>query len=351
MMIRSHERLLSNREVRTQSASGGAVKRNGIGPVFQMKSLTRTNGIALGLLAGVGVIATAFAGAKAGEKPRPAVGGVACMGDSITLGAKLHLREKFSYPAQLDVLLGNGYDLHNFGVSGATLLFDGDKPYIKTPQFKEAMDFHPNILLLILGANDTCGGQRGNWEKCPAHFEADARALLQRLRRPGRRVLVGLNTAIFPDTPGLSAQRRVDLEKRVSHLEQIRDWWREAARAEGVELVDLSDTLKPNKTLVIDGVHPTTARDSRIARKFYESIMTTNLPLSWPRGSGGKVQRLRTQPPAEGNPDVSATGNPTCVPAPKPRPRGLNPTPARGMVSRRTVIVTFDYIALPTNVE
>jgi lysophospholipase L1-like esterase len=93
-------------------------------------------------------------------------------------------------------------------------------------------------------------------------------------------VLVGLNIVVLPDTPGLSAQRRIDFEKRVSRLEQIRDWWHEAAGAEGVELVDLSDTLKPNKTLAIDGVHPTTAGDSRIARKFYERIMTTILPLS-----------------------------------------------------------------------
>ena len=239
---------------------------------FKLKALYRVSGITLGLLAAIGVIVTAFGGENASSKPESSVVRVACLGDSITFGAHLHQREKHSYPAQLGVLLGKKYEVRNFGVSSTTLLFTGDKPYVNTQQFKAGTNFNPQIVLLMLGANDTCGGQRGNWEKCAAQFETDARALLQRLRSPGRRLLVALNTPMIPETSGLSPQRRADLEERVPRLEQIRDWWRQAARAERVELVDLSDLFKPNKSMVIDGVHPTAAGDSRIARKFYESI-------------------------------------------------------------------------------
>ena len=57
---------------------------------------------------------------------RPADGGettrVACVGDSITFGAGVKNRGKNCYPAVLGNLLGEGYEVRNFGVNGATLL-------------------------------------------------------------------------------------------------------------------------------------------------------------------------------------------------------------------------------------
>ena len=52
---------------------------------------------------------------------------VACVGDSITEGAGVRDPNK-RYPAQLGVLLGANYDVKNFGVSGTTMLDNGDSP-------------------------------------------------------------------------------------------------------------------------------------------------------------------------------------------------------------------------------
>ena len=46
---------------------------------------------------------------------------VACVGDSITHGAGVEDREKNNYPKQLGDLLGNRFEVRNFGRSGATL--------------------------------------------------------------------------------------------------------------------------------------------------------------------------------------------------------------------------------------
>ena len=54
---------------------------------------------------------------------------VACVGDSITQGSGAQKGK--SYPAQLQGLLGEGYLVGNFGVSGRTLLKKGDFPYWK----------------------------------------------------------------------------------------------------------------------------------------------------------------------------------------------------------------------------
>jgi lysophospholipase L1-like esterase len=47
---------------------------------------------------------------------------VACVRDSITFGACVAEREKNCYPAVLGGLLGDKYDVRNFGVSGASVV-------------------------------------------------------------------------------------------------------------------------------------------------------------------------------------------------------------------------------------
>jgi len=58
---------------------------------------------------------------------------IACVGDSITQGAGAKSGQ--SYPAQLQALLGDGYKVGNFGVSGRTLLKKGDFPYWKEKKY------------------------------------------------------------------------------------------------------------------------------------------------------------------------------------------------------------------------
>ena len=59
---------------------------------------------------------------------------VACVGNSITYGSGIKNRDKDSYPAQLQRLLGDEYEVVNFGRGGRTGLSKGDRPYIKEPE-------------------------------------------------------------------------------------------------------------------------------------------------------------------------------------------------------------------------
>ena len=76
---------------------------------------------------------------------------VACVGDSITFGAGVKERNKNSYPKVLAGLLGEKYDVRNFGVNGATLLKKGNKPWWKLRAFKDATAFKPNVVIIKLG--------------------------------------------------------------------------------------------------------------------------------------------------------------------------------------------------------
>ncbi len=91
----------------------------------------------------------------AGETAAPANAvRVACVGDSITYGARIFNREAKCYPTQLGVLLGTNYSVKNFGVNGATLLKHGDIPYWQMRAFKAAQVFKPDVAVINLGAND-----------------------------------------------------------------------------------------------------------------------------------------------------------------------------------------------------
>jgi lysophospholipase L1-like esterase len=71
---------------------------------------------------------------------------VACVGDSIT--------EHSGYPLKLQLLLGTHYKVENFGVSGSTVSINSNISYMNQNAFQKALDFQPDIVLVMLGTND-----------------------------------------------------------------------------------------------------------------------------------------------------------------------------------------------------
>mmetsp|Transcript_54136 Transcript_54136/g.86080 ORF Transcript_54136/g.86080 Transcript_54136/m.86080 type:complete len:256 (+) Transcript_54136:58-825(+) len=83
---------------------------------------------------------------------------VACIGDSITQG--LPGPPEQSYPARLQELLGPSFLVHNFGRGWSSLLppISGYPPEViafeGTPQYNGAVQFQPNVVVVMLGTND-----------------------------------------------------------------------------------------------------------------------------------------------------------------------------------------------------
>src|SRR5205807_1443471 len=90
-------------------------------------------------------LATAIVLSTVGAARAAAATKVACVGDSITVGARSSTPGK-TYPAQLGVLLGVDFQVMNFGVGGTTLLRSGDSPYVNTPQYGASGTFAPDIV-------------------------------------------------------------------------------------------------------------------------------------------------------------------------------------------------------------
>ncbi|MGN0249765.1 MAG: GDSL-type esterase/lipase family protein [Oliverpabstia sp.] len=101
---------------------------------------------------------------------------IACVGDSITFGTGIENREDNCYPVLLQNALGTeDYQVGNFGVEGAAVQKNSDKPYCEEERFQKSIDFEPDIVILMLGTNDT---KAVNW-KDGASFQNDYEAMLK----------------------------------------------------------------------------------------------------------------------------------------------------------------------------
>jgi lysophospholipase L1-like esterase len=178
---------------------------------------------------------------------------VACVGDSITYGACVEQREKNAYPVVLGTLLGAGHEVRNFGVSGATLLKKGDKPWWKEKAFASATEFQPQIVVIKLGTNDT---KPQNW-KSKADFEADLKALADHFRGlPSKpKVYLCLPAAVLKDNFGINA---VAMAEELPLIKKV-------AEAEKLPLIDLQAGIAAAELFDKDGIHPNAAGAKRIA--------------------------------------------------------------------------------------
>ena len=75
---------------------------------------------------------------------------VACIGNSVTYGYGHKEPAKTSYPSQLQQMLGEKYEIRNFGHSGATLLNKGHRPYINLHEYKAALAFSLGLHYLYM---------------------------------------------------------------------------------------------------------------------------------------------------------------------------------------------------------
>lgn len=97
-----------------------------------------------------------------------------------------------SYPAQLQAYLGDGYQVVNFGVSGATLLGKGDRPYTLTDEYARPQAFNPDIVLIKLGTNDS----KPRNIQFVDDFAADGKALVESYKSLGSHPRVILLTPV-----------------------------------------------------------------------------------------------------------------------------------------------------------
>lgn len=189
---------------------------------------------------------------------------VACVGNSITYGTGIANREKDSYPVKLQQMLGDKYLVDNFGKPGATLLNKGHRPYMQQKEFKDALAFAGDIVVIHLGINDT---DPRNWPNYRDYFIRDYRALIDSFRvvNPQCRILIARLTPIADRHPRFESGTRDWHGEIQLAIENI-------AKYANVQLIDFHEPLYPYPYLLPDAVHPNVEGAAILAKTVYEGI-------------------------------------------------------------------------------
>lgn len=199
---------------------------------------------------------------------------VACIGDSITFGARLDDPDQYSYPAQLQELLGENYEVENFGVGGCTLIRKG-KPNVWT-QLAKIRESNPDVAIISLGTNDTCGGCRKCWDH-KNDYPDDYRDLIDTLRSfPSKpRIWICAPSPMVIETPGLDSTRISNLQERQPRLQELIAVVKKVAVEKKTNFIDLNTPLNHEPELFTekDGVHPNKAGYRAIAELVYQELM------------------------------------------------------------------------------
>lgn len=185
---------------------------------------------------------------------------VACIGDSITAGFGIP-KDRQTYPQHLQEKLGPGYLVENFGASGFALQKLSNAPYLKTKQWQRALEFLPDIAVVVLGTNDSKPKNFGN----TGAFRDDARGLIRELRALSShpRVLIGLPPPVF----------KTNFTINEENMMQIRAMLKEVAGGEGVETVDLFTPMEVQSRLFPDGIHPNAEGVAVLAGLVSEAVL------------------------------------------------------------------------------
>jgi MYXO-CTERM domain-containing protein len=185
---------------------------------------------------------------------------VACVGDSITAGA---------WPGKLGTLLGSNYTVNNYGVSGTTLLKNGDFPYWNTGQFTQSHTVMPNIVVIMLGTNDS---KPQNWDTHKGEYAGDYEALIDSYTVLASKPRIFLNLPPPAGTNGFNISGTI-IENEILPLV------RQTAIKKGVGLIDVFSAFGGHNFdpslygSTTDQVHPGDKGAQRIADTVYAALI------------------------------------------------------------------------------
>jgi len=205
---------------------------------------------------------------------------VACCGDSIVFGAFLPNREHNNWPAVLGRWLGAGYEVHNYGLNGATMLLKGDLPYQKQPIYKQAQAFNPDIVIISLGGNDSkhpndeFKDAANNWQHADDYISDYEKMITTfKAENPAIKIYICTPLPAFPGRWGINDT--TIREEIVPKVQQV-------AQDTGATVIDFNTAMSGKPEMFLDTVHPNVAGDRLVAAAAYRALTGKEPPTDIP---------------------------------------------------------------------
>ena len=184
---------------------------------------------------------------------------VACIGDSITEGVGLSDSE--TYPTQLSEMLGEGYEVENFGKQSATVMKNGKVSYWNTSEYTASLNYNPDIVVMMFGTNDA---RPENWEN-NSSFISDYEDLIESYNDLSTKpiVYIAYPTPVYAVVYGITNDRIVS--EVIPSIQQVAD-------NKGLTIIDTYTPLVNKISLFPDSLHPNEEGARLIAEQVYGTI-------------------------------------------------------------------------------
>ena len=201
------------------------------------------------------------------EESRDGPSIIACLGDSITYGSGVsETRDTESFPAFLQQLTGDSWQVINYGMRRRTMQDAGDYPYRAEAYYQQALADEADIYILMLGTNDT---KPYNWnaERYAADLADTVRSFQALPSRP--LVILMQPPRCFPGRNGEEHPYDIDNERIRT---EVYDIIGRTAEETGASLIDLYSFTEDHSEWFPDGVHPSAEGNLEIARLIYSRL-------------------------------------------------------------------------------
>ena len=195
---------------------------------------------------------------------------VACVGDSLTYGFLTAGQLWNNYPSLLKKLLGDKYCVNNYGYTNHTASKNGDFPYVKRKIYRDSLDFNPDIVILMLGSNDS---KSFNWNN--EEFKNDLDEIINSYKNLKSDIKIILMSPIpcylFGNIEMYSIRDSVIKQ-------EIRPICLMLGKENNIDYIDLYLCFENRKDLyAIDNVHLNKNGNQLIAETVYEHLMKGNV--------------------------------------------------------------------------
>ncbi len=210
------------------------------------------------LLVSSGIIAF-FLLTTGNKKPSSDAIRVACVGDSLT--------QSPWYSYELWKLLGSEqYTVRNFGAGSTTVSLESETPYMNTSVFQSALEFQPNIVIIMLGTNDA----QPSLHQYNTSFVDDYVKLIAAFQGLSSepKIWLVLPPPLFSNQSGRISPEYFKLTV-IPSIEQV-------ANETNLPIIDVYSALVSYSNYFPDGVHPNKEGTQLIAEEVYRTIVTQN---------------------------------------------------------------------------